>query len=1238
MSVVTSEDIQRMLYDDDAEPAAESTGAPVALPTPSRISSLRVIDARCSLLPVEIHRLRELNSLQIHSNQLSWLEDSSGAADEVAEEDSQPGEETEQKTSSASSTRTRSGLRDLKQLHSLELVHSASPPLSSLDLPSSLTSLMVRSYDISERFFTSHLSNLRTFEMSRISSLRRLPDSISLLSGLHRLTLTHNPHLTALPSSLFALPSLTYLDASHNSLLALPESMPAQTLRHLDLTGNQLVVLPRAFRSLKRHGCELKHDHMEQEHADDDEGQGAVAASSAAPHATKRKKQDDDVADDAEQDARIKHPRSAAQQAADSSVDQPKGVDDGADDAREPEEDEAPLNLSSAAHAIASSTARRATAAPKRKLDADPVRVDQRVSDKRHKMDPALVASLHYFHGELDFGDRITTGFIDAGRRSTLFAHDDDAPTIQLEDIYRLPVNDGEREIVLVDEHRDVRLRHILKQARSMIQQSSPPSVGDRTSPPPPIARSSTESSFTASELQLQVRLLACLVSDSFGGRMVVLSPHHQLQKDQLEAAPPVVMSNTPAAAGASSSSSSSPPAPLTLSSPLPSLAVLCHAEVRWWQQTSQTNVVLLCAIQHGLCRHRAILFKYLLDSIFHSHDVSCRLVRGYREGGVGHAWNVVRIRGGSEFLVDTLDSPHLFRSISSIADPTFAYYPQWATSSSAAFASATTGDLQEQRASFRDLHLARRGRLIGEGSYSQVFECHLPVDAATSRSCALKLTQIAHLTPTQFAALLKEVRLMPHLRHENLVEFFAYRITNESLQVYMELVRGENLDTIIKSLRRQGGRFSADDIVVILSAVARGLQYMHQHSTLHRDVKSAQVLIGYAEADNAGATPFSMPIAASTTSGTHADRTILKVKRKAKTTTDATAATPTAAASASSSSRHPLCLLPRTSDALSFFADARIKLCDLNIAVPVLHPRDDDDAANEQDDSKHIEHVGTLRWMSPESMRAGLPRADATGGEELAERSQDESRDDAPHASPAPPLSPTSRRLRAGQQSDVWSLSCVLFELLTLRLPYENVPTEPELNAKLARGERTDFLQWMDPQYWHETTEEGDGAAASAATTKAEMTGESSSLSAESALRMWQSAVQSSSAPVDSSAPPSTSGLSSSVTYATLVGLFLAGTSPKPTDRPTIDTICSTLEWVARQRQMHHTKHAPHADAEQTAEGSTQENAQKHQSAPGSERLSEMEAATSALAKRDESDRSQTAAASTSSSSAAQS
>lgn len=1237
VTVVSDADIDTMLYEDTAAAASS---------LPARIASLRVTLQGCSLLPAAVARLQDLGSLSLMTSDMQIVDDDDDGGNRELAAAARDGTATAADSAAASSSQSRDegatalalsvppsrGLRQLP-LHSLELVHVSSPPLSSAQLPSSLTMLTISNRDLCDRtFFGSQLAQLTQLRLTHIRSLRQLPESVGLLQSLEALTITQCPQLTALPRALMQLPSLATLNVSANNIVALPDcldQLPA--LRSLNVQHNRLRVLPRVFEALRERGCTLIYDEqlMQQhqcnedndafapppssvtvEEIDEDEEAEGAAAAAAAPVAnpsssvttptaataakTKRKlpRSDEDPSDDEahlHKHARSSTAHSSSLHAAAAAGTSAAAVAAAVEGEGEGEGIESADAVATAALATSRETSQRSRpAVGKRRLD------DAAASDsssaaalKKRKFDPAMLTSFKYWQrGELEYTDRIPTGFIDPGRHSRLFSGAESAAAISLESVFAQAPDYGAREVVLVDEQRDVRLRQIQRQARLTLKQQG-------QMPQQPSARS-------VDELQLQVKLLACLVSDSFGGRVVVYSPHQSAldhagtDQDMIEAAAAAAgegPQGSPAAAAAAAAGGAMAPRggalpspPPSFLSPLSSLSSLCHAECAWWKRQSHSNCVLLCSIQHGLCRHRSLLMKLLVDELFAPVDVQCKLVRGFREGGIGHAWNVIRIRGHSEFIVDCLDSPMLFRPLSALADPVLAYFPQFSESSSSAFSaplvaqgdSAAAAAPSHTLASFKDLHLSTRGRLIGEGAYSQVFECHLPSSAGHSSTCALKVTQIGHLSAFHLSSLLKEIRLLPHLQHPNIVRFLAYLITNSELKLYLELIRGQNLDVVVKAVRAAGQRLAVEDIVVIALEAAKGLQYLHENATLHRDLKSAQILVGHpALHEGHAATAFAMPLPLPNgDQARRAGRAIFKAKRKGLADAETNAATASSSASstligsgsAAGAGAASASLLPApVGSDLSFFSSAHIALCDFNIAVPVVEPSGDADADGVAHSAPLLEYVGTLRWCAPEVFRASGPHAAPSAAAAAAAAAVPVAARPSGAAAAAAAVAPSvsaarpssaAMRLHAGRMGDVWSYSMVLLELLSLKLPFEDVQTEEQLNQMLIRGERSTFQPWLDDQLWTDVAKEDPAVVekkARAAWERVVATSASSSAAASAPA----------SPIVAASASPSSLRRSA---YEALVGLYLVGTSSVPEDRPSIQQIRAGLETLHQQ------------------------------------------------------------------------
>lgn len=88
-----------------------------------------------------------------------------------------------------------------------------------------------------------------------------------------------------------------------------------------------------------------------------------------------------------------------------------------------------------------------------------------------------------------------------------------------------------------------------------------------------------------------RVRVLALFVSDTFGGRQEQPFPENPPDR----------------------SSSSTPRSPVSRGC-LPTLHRACYEHVMELKRVNGSNVVPLGSVRYGVCRHRAILFKYIAD------------------------------------------------------------------------------------------------------------------------------------------------------------------------------------------------------------------------------------------------------------------------------------------------------------------------------------------------------------------------------------------------------------------------------------------------------------------------------------------------------------------------------------------------------------------------------------------------------------------------------------------------
>jgi serine/threonine-protein kinase len=133
--------------------------------------------------------------------------------------------------------------------------------------------------------------------------------------------------------------------------------------------------------------------------------------------------------------------------------------------------------------------------------------------------------------------------------------------------------------------------------------------------------------------------------------------------------------------------------------------------------------------------------------------------------------------------------------------------------------------------------------RPLGEGAMGMVF---LANDLRLDRYVAIKFILPEYVkAPDAHERFLREARTMARIRHENVVEVYAYGELFSSPYFVMEYVPGTTLDGWLRLNARPF--LSVDEVIGVLDQVCRGVTAIHRAGAIHRDLKPTNVLIGSA-------------------------------------------------------------------------------------------------------------------------------------------------------------------------------------------------------------------------------------------------------------------------------------------------------------------------------------------------------------------------------------------------------
>jgi serine/threonine-protein kinase len=121
---------------------------------------------------------------------------------------------------------------------------------------------------------------------------------------------------------------------------------------------------------------------------------------------------------------------------------------------------------------------------------------------------------------------------------------------------------------------------------------------------------------------------------------------------------------------------------------------------------------------------------------------------------------------------------------------------------------------------------------VVGRGSYGMVYRAW---DTRLERLVALKLFHGAS-DPDQ---VIQEGRMLARVRHENVVTVYGADVLDGVAGIWMELVHGQTLDSIVKA----SGPLPSHQAAAIGADIARALGAVHAAALLHCDVKAQNVV-----------------------------------------------------------------------------------------------------------------------------------------------------------------------------------------------------------------------------------------------------------------------------------------------------------------------------------------------------------------------------------------------------------
>ena len=130
------------------------------------------------------------------------------------------------------------------------------------------------------------------------------------------------------------------------------------------------------------------------------------------------------------------------------------------------------------------------------------------------------------------------------------------------------------------------------------------------------------------------------------------------------------------------------------------------------------------------------------------------------------------------------------------------------------------------------------KGKLLGRGGFARCYEF---ICQDNNKVFAAKVISKQNLsTPRQKQKLITEIKIHKSVHHDQVVAFEHNFEDNENVYILLEVCQNQTLNELLK--RRK--RVSEIEVQCYIIQLVKGLQYLHSHKIIHRDLKLGNLFL----------------------------------------------------------------------------------------------------------------------------------------------------------------------------------------------------------------------------------------------------------------------------------------------------------------------------------------------------------------------------------------------------------